>query len=58
VPGPGFITSTTNKNYHHNKKARPISFLNIDAKIKFSWVLVTYAYNPGYLGGRDQENHG
>jgi hypothetical protein len=25
-------------------------------KEKVSWVLVTYAYNPSYSGGRDQDN--
>jgi cbb3-type cytochrome oxidase subunit 3 len=25
---------------------------------KFSWILVAFAYNPNYLGGRDQENSG
>jgi hypothetical protein len=29
----------------------------IDKKEQWSWVLVAYAYNPSYWGGRDQVDH-
>jgi hypothetical protein len=40
-------------NKGQNKIPEKLHYLNLF----LSWVLVAYASNPSYSGGRDQENH-